>query len=136
MGNASSIAEEEVAGGTARGGCSKDTRKSNFRGDHEEDGTGYQASSGNATGYFVRVGSDEKIAFAARARVRVTVPADEPSNRMEPTATMEKETIIIVFNDGGEAAGAQGQLARSGGGHGENTEHDEGARYGEGKDGG
>ena len=74
-------------GGTARGGYSKDTLKSNFQRDREED----QELPGNATGYFIRVGLDEKIAFAGCARVKVQ--AEERGDLMV-AIMMEKETVV------------------------------------------
>ena len=69
-GSDSSI-EEEESGGRSTGGYAKDTRKSSFRGYYEWGKSVDQESPGNATGYFARVDSDERIEFARCARVKM-----------------------------------------------------------------
>ena len=73
-------------GGASRGGYSKDTRRSNFRGDSDED----QESPGNATGYYARVGSDEKSEFAGCARVTTEVKDGKGSMKVTEKVTMKE----------------------------------------------
>jgi hypothetical protein len=109
-------------GGKARGGYSKDIRKSNFRGDREED----QASPGNATEYYARVGSNEKTAFAGCAWVKVQAKEGEcQMGAMETGTAVERLPVC-----GGSGQNQDG-LRRS-----EDEEHAEGSRYGKGRRGG
>ena len=75
----------------------RDPRRSNFQGNDEQAKIEDKDSTGNKKGNFVRVGTEERVAFACCTRVRVIQEESEELQGSLWSETSNRVQTLIIF---------------------------------------